>query len=198
MEATLTRAAVVGAPSAEPLTTVEARKQCDIPHADTSHDAFLNTLIIAARQKWERDTDQVCITSTVTEKLDTWPCEMLRLTRRPVQSVTSVYYRDTNGTSTLWASSNYALDTYGSYAHIIPAYNVSWPSTQGHWGDITITYVAGYSGAANVPQVWKQAMLLLVSHWFEHRSAVNFGGVTTEVPQAYEALALAWQRASYP
>jgi uncharacterized phiE125 gp8 family phage protein len=131
------------------------------------------------------------------EKLDQWP-EVIRLVKRPVQSVTSIYYVNSGGNSTLLATSEYSLDVHAAYATIVPTYNVDWPSTLGHYGDITITYVAGYNGASNVPQVWKQAMLLLISHWFENRSSVNIGNITNELPHAYEALAANYMRASYP
>lgn len=196
--ATIVRAPTLGSPSGEPLTTAEAKEHCDIPSADTSHDTFIASLITAARQKWERDTATVAMTTTVTEKRDDFGDEMIELARRPVASVTSIYYYSQSGSNTLLASDQYALDTNTPQPLIVPAYGVTWPVTRGHYGDVTITYVAGYSSSSNVPKAWKQAMLLLISHWFEHRSAVNFGNIVNDVPQAYESLVAGWQRSTYP
>lgn len=192
----LTRAAVVAAPSGEAITTAEARKQCDIVGSD--HDTYLDALITAARQKWERDTDRIVMQCTVVEKRDDWGNEIIELTRSPVQSITSIYYFDANQNNTLLASSQYVLDTHLPRPSIYPAYDIDWPTLRGWPGDITITYVAGYSSAANVPQIWKQAMLMLIGHWFETRSTVAFGASPTEVPQGYERIVENYRRASYP
>jgi uncharacterized phage protein (predicted DNA packaging) len=39
-----------------------------------------------------------------------------------------------------------------------------------------------------VKQSWKQAMLLLIGHWYEHREDVNIGNITTRIPMSAEAL----------
>lgn len=194
----LVMAPVVGSPSAEPLTTAEARTHCGIPSADTSHDTFLDSLVTAARQKWERDTDTVCITSTVTERMTDLSGLAIALAKRPVQSITSVQYVDSNGSTQTFSSANYSLLTHSPYAQVLLGYDAIWPSPRGGIGDVTITYVAGYNGASAVPKAWKQAMLLLVSHWFENRSAVNVGSAVIELPQAYEMLAMNWRRSTYP
>ena len=42
----------------------------------------------------------------------------------------------------------------------------------------------------------KLAMLLLLTHWYEHREAVNIGNITSEVPMGVEALL--WQDRNVP
>jgi len=71
----------------------------------------------------------------------------------------------------------------------------SWPGTtlRPHNG-ICVTYVAGYGdAAADVPQKIRQALYLLIAHFYENREAVVIGqGFTpTVVPMAVEALL--WQ-----
>lgn len=197
--ATVARRAIVAAPSSEAITTAQARSHCDIPTADTSHDTLLDTLIVAARQKWERDVDQVVMSSTAIEKLDYFPADgAIGLMAKPVQSVTSITYVDTNGATQTWSSSEYALDLYRVRPSIVLGYDEDWPEIRGHEGDITVTYLVGHANAAAVPQLWKQAMLLLVGHWFENRSAVTMGGNPNDVPQAYERLVANYQRSTYP
>lgn len=193
------RRAIVAAPSSEPITTAEAKKQCDIATSDTTHDTLMGTLITAARQKWERDIDRVCMSASAVEKLDCFPCDhAIELAATPVQSITSLTYVDIDGNTQTWSSSNYTLDSYRVRPSLVLAYNVSWPTSRGYFGDVTLTYLAGYANAAAVPQVWKQAMLLLIGHWFENRSAVSIGNITNDVPQAYERLTANFMRSTYP
>jgi uncharacterized phage protein (predicted DNA packaging) len=39
-----------------------------------------------------------------------------------------------------------------------------------------------------VKQKWKQALLLILGHWYEHREEVNIGSVVTRVPMGAEVL----------
>lgn len=194
----LMRAPVVSSPSSEAITTAEARQHCGIPSADTTHDTYLDSLVTAARQKWERDTGRIVMSCTVVEKLDCWPEEVIELAVSPVQSVTSIYYLNASGASTLWSSSEYVFDSALAKPSIYLAYDENWPELRGWAADVTITYVAGYANAAAVPKLWKQAMLLLVSHWFENRATVNIGNITNEIPLAYEAIAANYMRPTYP
>jgi uncharacterized phage protein (predicted DNA packaging) len=47
-----------------------------------------------------------------------------------------------------------------------------------------------------VKQKWKQAMLLLIGHWYEHRESVNIGNITTNIPMGAEKLL--WQDRNVP
>ncbi len=53
---------------------------------------------------------------------------------------------------------------------------------------IEIDYVAGHGAAADVPADLKQALLVLVAHWFEHRDAVIVAGSGAVVPPGFERL----------
>ena len=54
--------------------------------------------------------------------------------------------------------------------------------------------IAGYGAAAAVPAAIKQAMLLLIGHWFANREAVNVGNIVTAMPLAVEALIAPYRR----
>jgi uncharacterized phiE125 gp8 family phage protein len=69
------------------------------------------------------------------------------------------------------------------------AYGVTWPSLYGVPNAATVTFTAGYGATADtVPQAIKQAMLLLIGHWYIHRESVIVGAAPSEVPQAAKAL----------
>ena len=61
---------------------------------------------------------------------------------------------------------------------------------------VNITLTAGFGAADDVPQALKQAILLLVGHWYENREAVNIGNITTELPMAVNALISPFRRVS--
>jgi uncharacterized phiE125 gp8 family phage protein len=53
---------------------------------------------------------------------------------------------------------------------------------------IQVTYVAGYGAAASVPQKYKQAMLLLIGHWYENRETVIVGTISGPIALAVDSL----------
>ena len=69
------------------------------------------------------------------------------------------------------------------------AYGESWPSfTPYPTGAVRIQFTAGYNDIANVPQMVKQAILLLVGHWYENREATLAGTISREIEFAVHAL----------
>lgn len=146
----------------EPVSLAEARRQCGIADGITYHDETLAILIPAAREMVENDTGIVCYTGTFTQKFTDWPSgELLELADlRPVTSITSIAYLDTNGTSQPLDASVYQLETAAVKQYVRLKYNQIWPSLRGDINGITITYVAGYATVAAVPKTVKQAVLL--------------------------------------
>jgi uncharacterized phiE125 gp8 family phage protein len=107
----------------------------------------------------------------------------------PVKSITQIAYVDETGTTitvllarnTLWR-----LGAGSMQSVVTPYFDTSWPATAPVPGAVQITYVAGYANAAAVPQAIKQAMLLLIGHWYKHREAA--GEAMQEPPFAVGAL----------
>lgn len=96
---------------------------------------------------------------TWVQRLDWFPCE-IELRRPPVQSVTSVEYVDTAGSTQTLASSRYQLDASSAPGRLRPAYGDSWPTIRLIPNAVTITFVAGYLTAAAVPAIAKRLILL--------------------------------------
>jgi uncharacterized phiE125 gp8 family phage protein len=113
----------------------------------------------------------------------------------PLISVSSINYVDANGvTPTLWAATKYIVDApegdHAQRGRITLAYGETWPVTRDIANAVTVQFIAGYGAAAAVPQGIKQAMLLMIGHWYEHRESVNVGNIVNEMPQS--AMALLW------
>lgn len=183
----------------EPITLQEARRQCSLPESDGYHDQLLQSLIVAAREQVEQDTSLVCYTGSFTYKLTEWPDgDFFTIPLRPVTSITSIAYLDANGDSQVWASSNYTLKTGAVKQFVHLTHNAIFPVIRGDYYGITVTFVAGYATVAAIPQRIKQAILLLVGHWFLHRETVLTGTISKEIEFSYSALIGGLMRSSYP
>jgi uncharacterized phiE125 gp8 family phage protein len=102
-------------------------------------------------------------------------------------------YTDIEDGENTFASSNYVVDTHSTPGRIVLKSGVNWPSEDLQVGaPITITYVAGFGDENDVPDAYKQAMLLLVGHMYENRESVvvQQGVSLVTVPQAVEWLLL--------
>lgn len=207
MALTLTRTSDAGT---EPVSLTEAKNHLRV---DTSaEDSYINGLIMAARQHVEEITRRALITQTWEFNLDDFPLSKLvdmpwseylefrnraiLLPRPPLQSVTSVQYVDSDGSTKTLDASVYRVDTKSEPARLTEAEGETWPTTDHVTNAVTITYVAGYQPddssppdeAANVPQPIKHATLLLIGHWYEHREQVNVGNIVTPMVEAAHAL----------
>jgi uncharacterized phiE125 gp8 family phage protein len=71
------------------------------------------------------------------------------------------------------------------------------PGTAARWDAWSVNYKAGYSQDGQlVPAIAKNAMLLLIGHYFENRDMLMNEALQTMRP--YEALVRRYMRASYP
>lgn len=194
MSIEVSRATLVTGPTTEPVTLAEARKQLELSPSDTAHDDHLALLIQAAREQWEHDTDSACLTQTWRVNTCEWDAYTIPLPKRPVQSITSITYYDTANVSQTLSTDIYSLDAASRAVKL--KYRQVWPAIADRWDAITITYVAGYTSVANVPAIHKQAMRLLISHYFENRDMLMSAALQS-MP-AYEALVSRFLRTSYP
>lgn len=180
---------VVTPPSVEPVTLVEAKLHCKVDV--TTDDDLITALIVAAREEIERRTWRALVTQTLELILSDWPgADRIELPRAPLQSITTVKYKDKDGNETTWPGANYLAGTDSVPGVLALAWNASWPSVDLYPVEpIRIRFVAGYGLAASVPTSLKQAVLLLVAHWYEQREA---GGDTVSekagIPFGVEAL----------
>lgn len=181
----------------EPLQLSEAKKHLEIANADTAHDEHIQRLIQQAREQVEHDC-QVCLVSrTVTEKFN-WSGdeEYWQLYYRPVTAVTSITYYDTTNTQQTFSASLYSLDA--DRRRIWLNSNSAWPTAYDRWDAISVSYTAGYgANGASVPQMFKQAMLLLIGYYFEERTMMG-NESTTGSFKAYENLLARMKRSNYP
>jgi uncharacterized phiE125 gp8 family phage protein len=199
MELTLRRAVRTVAPSGLPLLLSEAKAQIQLPQGVTQSDELVTSCIYSAWEQWEADTHVVLLTSTWAETWDCWP-ELIELSNRPVASISSVGYVDSAGASQTLSSANYTFDAYRLKPAIFWKPNVTLPTldtTTTAVNQVTVTYVAGYGAAKDVPYLVKQALKVLVSRFYHERTDGDLKDRELH-QQAYERIRAKYERSSYP
>lgn len=188
---------VTTAPSREPVSLQEAKRNADAASSN-AHDQDFKRWITEARKQVERESRRSLITQTRKLTADCVPeGDAFRLPYGPVQSITSIQYTDSDDTTQTFSSSNYTLDT-GRDAVLLTT-NASWPSTGGSGRNaFIVTYVAGYGDtASDVPQAAISAMLLLITHRYENPYPVT-DKATHHVDLSYNSLIQQLNPYAYP
>lgn len=178
---------VVTPPSEEPVSVLDAQSHLRVD-SDVDED-YVAGLIVAARQWCEQYCNRSFVTQTLALRLDAVPAfGWIELRRPPVQSVTSVAYVDAAGVTQTLPPTDYVASLHGLPPRILPAFGGAWPTTRIQPDAMTVTYVAGYGAASAVPAPIRQAMLLLIGHYYENRESVVVGKAANELPMAVESL----------
>jgi|CXWL01.1.fsa_nt_gi uncharacterized phiE125 gp8 family phage protein len=174
------------APTVEPLSTTEAKTHCNIDI--TADDTYIDRLIKAARQYCETRTNRAFINTTFDQVYDSFP-HIFRPARSPLVSVSSITYIATDGTSTTLSSAEYVVDIKREPGRIYNAYGYTWPSVRGIQNAVTLRFVAGYGSAgSSVPETIRQAMCLLIEHWYDERGPVVIGTISQDLAFTVDAL----------
>ena len=175
------------APTVESLTLTEAKAHLRVDTADD--DTYITTLIVVARRYLDGYSGvlgRCLVNSTWDLVLDTFPSDgIIDIPLLPLVSVASINYIDGDGASQLLATSVYDVDTGKGLVRL--AYDQSWPATRSVYNAVTVQFVAGYGVAADVPETLKQAMLLLIGHFYENRETVS-AIKSSVVPMSVNAL----------
>lgn len=154
-------------PAEDPVTLAEATKWARA--TDATENSLITSLIAAATASAEQITGSRLVTQTWELRLDKFEDEIQLL--QPLQSVTSITYVDTNGTTQAVATSVYTADTVEG--KVYPAYSQNWPSTRSIPNAITITFVVGYGKGIEVPESIKTWIRMRVATLYEQREALG-------------------------
>lgn len=153
-------------PAIEPVSLASVKAQLQIDPTDTIYDDQLNELLPAAREWCETYQNRAYITQVWELALDEFPCgRSIRLPRPALQTVDSVAYVDTDDAPQTFT--DYDVDTFSEPGYLVRS--ALWPRTNCAVNNVIVTYTAGYGETPDdVPATIRQAIILLVVHWFNN------------------------------
>lgn len=175
---------VLTPPEQEPITVAQVRDHSRLDVLPIE-DAYLDSLISIARDVAENQTWLSIASKVYLTALDEFPMDAIELNPHPVTEVVSVVYDDLDGNPQTLDPSAYQLDLIGIPARIIPL--GEWPDIAHRANAVRVTYRAGYTPATLPPQL-RQALVVLIDHFYEHRGQVVTGSMVSELPMAAKAL----------
>ena len=156
------------APVKEPVTVGGVKDHLRIVIDDD--DLLLEDYIKAARLKTESILGRSLLTQTWIYYLNDWPsCDYIKLPFPPLQSVTSIKYKDVDESESTFSNTSYAVDIVSNPGRVVLLYGETWPTaTLSPKTPIYIEYVAGYGdNKEDVPMDIRLAIMMLVGHWYE-------------------------------
>lgn len=159
---------LVTAPATTPISTAEVKTNLRI--TDAAHDADIGRMIEAAVGLAEDYTGKQLISQVWDVFFDCFDDE-LRIPMAPLITLDSVKYFDGDDAEQTLAVASYYVDVYSFPLKITPV--STWPTTKAKPNAVTIRLTAGYADADSVPEGIKQALHMLVGHFFEHPEAVS-------------------------
>jgi uncharacterized phiE125 gp8 family phage protein len=140
--------------------------------ATTAEDDDLTDLITDGRVVVENICRRALLTQTWYYYLDKFPSEdFFKLPFGNLQSVTSVKYKDSDGTeTTMTVTTEYIVETNGDQCgRIVLPYGASWPSfTPYPSNPITVEFVCGWTAAASIPKNIKRAVKFAAEDAYYH------------------------------
>jgi len=186
---------LVTPPVVEPVSIAEAKAHLVVETADD--DALIATCLIAAREHAEGFCNRKFVTQTWQALFSAFPASStpdgqkdvyLELSRGNLADPdVEVTYVDENGDVQTLDPSVYLVDDATVPARVRLAPDGSWPSVQTRWDAVRVEYIVGWEPEA-VPSSVKQAIAILVSQMYEHRTPEVTGTITASVKFSFEAL----------
>ncbi|MCK8826403.1 head-tail connector protein [Natroniella acetigena] len=181
---------VIESPEIEPVSLEEAKEHLRVHH-DMEDDLIENNLIPAAREYCEGFQNLSYYTQKLIYTLDVDPDGIIELPRPPLQEIEAVEFKNKDGD--IIKVQDYFVDENSSRILVD-----DWPKEEKYpMGAYRITYLAGYDEIDKVSKKVKQAMKLLIGHWYIHREQVvaDAGAIPYEVQKAVDSLL--WQDRNY-
>ena len=177
-------AILLTAPAIEPVSLDEAKAHLRVEHSDD--DEVVAALIAGSRIHVEAQTRRALITQSWRLTADGWPQDgRLPVVPGPLQELVAARVYDFEGVARTIAIEAFVLDRGASALAFAP-----WalPSPGRLAAGIELDVTVGYGDAAiDVPEPLRQAIRLLVAHWYENRGLAAIGTVTV-LPSTVAAL----------
>jgi len=175
---------IVTPPEAEPVELDQLWDQLRLEPND--QNSLLLRYITTARQHVEVTCNRALMPQTWEFVRGGFPEGEMRLPGGNVTGINSVSYYAPDGVQQVLAASEYRL-MQAPPARVVRTGD-SWPLTRAAADAVAVEYDVGYADAESVPGALKDAIILLAATWFENRTAVNIGNITSTIPMSVEYL----------
>jgi uncharacterized phiE125 gp8 family phage protein len=174
-------------PAVEPVTLADAKAWLRVTHDDD--DGVIAALIAAARSHVEAQTRRALITQNWRLVRDAWPSDgRIVVLPAPLVEVAAARVLDEDGMPQAIDLEAFVTDTASAPA-IIAFAPWSLPAPGRKAGGIEIDIECGYGDAPDdVPEPLRQAVRLLVAHWFECRGLAALGRPVVDLPAGLAGL----------
>ena len=172
-------------PAVEPLALADAKAYLRVEHDDD--DELIAALLSGARINVETDTRRALITQTWRIVRDTWPYDgRLAILPAPLQQISAARVYDSAGSTHAVDTQAFVIDKASGVLAFAPC---SLPLPGRASAGIEVDVKVGYGDApADVPEPLRQAIRLLLAHWYENRGLAAIGHQVAVLPASVAAL----------
>jgi uncharacterized phiE125 gp8 family phage protein len=172
-------------PAIEPISLAEAKAFLRVEHDDD--DDVIAALIASARIYVEAQTRRALITQSWRLVRDAWPqAGKIAVRPAPLRALDAVRVHDGQGDPLEVDVEAFVVDTAGSVLVFAP-WALPHPASTAAGIELDVTL--GYGDEAiDVPEPLRQAIRLLVGHWYEHRGVVADANAALSLPLTVPAL----------
>jgi uncharacterized phiE125 gp8 family phage protein len=176
------------------ISVADAKRHLQIEQIETYYDADIDAYIRTAQEYVEEFTNLTLFDTNIVATWNRFPessAGALTLPAWPIDSISQIEYINESGATVSIDENSEVQSSFASTpAFILPLPGEEWPATQPDRVDaVSINFTAGYGPtSATVPHRVKQAIKLLVAHWFKNREAVLTGTISKELELAVHSL----------
>lgn len=165
-----------------------AKMQCRIDADNTDQDDVL-LLYIDAATAWVEDyTGRSMMTQTWQASLCGFASRLWLPRAAPLQTLTFIKYYDTNNVLQTLSASVYTVAAFSEPACVTLVNGQTWPSLWDRDDAVQVEYVTGSTSQTAVPAALRQAVQMLVGHFYANREASVVGTNASPMLMAAEAL----------
>lgn len=181
---------VIEFPTVEPITLDLARQHLRLDTSGSSpeshyEDELITTFYLpAAREYCELLSGRALARQQLEFKFPTFPVTCVAYSRPgialplgPALSLVQFAYFDGDGVEQFITQGGYQVDLYRDNGYIYPLAGTVWPTTMsGRVDGVRLRYIVGYDDDTaspldrKMPARYRQAILLMLGHFYEHRS----------------------------
>jgi uncharacterized phiE125 gp8 family phage protein len=178
---------LLSGPAIEPLTLADAKQFIRVEHNDD--DDVITALIAGSRIHVETQTRRALITQGWRLVRDVWPeLGCVPVLPVPLRTLDAVRVYKSDGSTLAVDLAAFTVDKAAAPARL-SFMRGALPTPERRVAGIEIDVTCGYGSAPeNVPEPLRQAIRLLVAHWYENRGVVAIGREIAVLPQTAAAL----------